>query len=178
MNFVAFGKEKGGSRGRKKEYDAPFRVDMILADEKTGKRLSDKMHFSFLQLPVFQKEEDECENDFERWIYILNNMETFQRMPFLAHSPFFSKLEETGKFISSLKAEEYEQHFELIKNYRDTLATLNYAYEEGYAKGYAEGVAKVKAEVALNLFKLGKSIADIATLTELTEKEIETIIGN
>ena len=45
-------------------------------------------------------------------------------------------------------------------------------------KGYAEGVAKVKAEVALNLFKLGKSIADIATLTELTEKEIETIIGN
>ena len=186
MNFVAFGKEKGGSRGRKKEYDAPFRVDMILADEKTGKRLSDKMHFSFLQLPVFQKEEDECENDFERWIYILNNMETFQRMPFLAHIPLFSKLEETGKFISSLKAEEYEQHFELIKNYRDTVAVLNYAYEEGYAKGYEEGyakgyaeeVAKVKAEVALNLFKLGKSIADIATLTELTEKEIETIIGN
>ena len=50
--------------------------------------------------------------------------------------------------------------------------------EEDYAKGYAEEVAKVKAEVALNLFKLGKSIADIATLTELTEKEIETIIGN
>ena len=114
------------------------------------------------------------------------NMDIFQRMPFLAHSPLFSKLEETGKFISSLKAEEYEQHFELIKNYRDTVAVLNYAYEEGYAKGYeedyakgyAEGVAKVKAEVALNLFKLGKSIADIATLTELTEKEIETIIGN
>ena len=113
-------------------------------------------------------------------------MDIFQRMPFLAHSPFFSKLEETGKFISSLKAEEYEQHFELIKNYRDTVAVLNYAYEEGYAKGYEEdyakgyeeGVAKVKAEVALNLFKLGKSIADIATLTELTEKEIETIIGN
>ena len=113
-------------------------------------------------------------------------MDIFQRMPFLAHIPLFSKLEETGKFISSLKAEEYEQHFELIKNYRDTVAVLNYAYEEGYAKGYeedyakgyAEGVAKVKAEVALNLFKLGKSIADIATLTELTEKEIETIIGN
>ena len=68
-------------------------------------------------------------------------MDIFQRMPFLAHSPFFSKLEETGKFISSLKAEEYEQHFELIKNYRDTLAVLNYAYEEDYAKGYEEGYA-------------------------------------
>lgn len=35
-------------------------------------------------LPLFKKEEKECENDFERWIYILKNMSTFERMPFLA----------------------------------------------------------------------------------------------
>lgn len=35
-------------------------------------------------LPLFKKEESECENDFERWIYILKNMSTFERMPFLA----------------------------------------------------------------------------------------------
>ena len=149
MNFVAFGKEKGESRGRKKEYDAPFRVDMILADEKTGKRLSDKMHFSFLQLPVFQKEEDECENDFERWIYILNNMETFQRMPFLAQNAVFRKLAEISD-ISALSKEEHKKYDESIKRYRDTMAVINSAVKEGEAKGRAEG----KAEVALNLFKL------------------------
>ena len=35
-------------------------------------------------LPLFKKEENDCENDFERWIYILKNMSTFERMPFLA----------------------------------------------------------------------------------------------
>ena len=145
MNFVAFGKKKGESRGRKKEYDAPFRVDMILADEKTGKRLSDKMHFTFLQLPVFQKEEDECENDFERWIYILNNMETFQRMPFLAQNAVFRKLAEISD-ISTLSKEEHKKYDESIKRYRDTMAVINYAAKEGEAKGEAKGHAKGLAE--------------------------------
>ena len=172
MNFVAFGKEKGESRGRKKEYDAPFRVDMILADEKTGKRLSDKMHFSFLQLPVFQKEEDECENDFERWIYILNNMETFQRMPFLAQNAVFRKLAEISD-ISTLSKEEHKKYDESIKRYRDTMAVINSAVKEGRAEGRAEE----RAEIALNLFKLGVSIANIVASTGLTEEELAQLIN-
>ena len=164
MNFVAFGKEKGGSRGRKKEYDAPFRVDMILADEKTGKRLSDKMHFSFLQLPVFQKEEDECENDFERWIYILNNMETFQRMPFLAQNAVFRKLAEISD-ISALSKEEHRKYDESIKRYRDTMAVINYAVKEERAK------------LVSNMFKSGMSIANIAACTGLTEEELAQLIN-
>ena len=164
MNFVAFGKEKGGSRGRKKEYDAPFRVDMILADEKTGKRLSDKMHFSFLQLPVFQKEEDECENDFERWIYILNNMETFQRMPFLAQNAVFRKLAEISD-ISTLSKEEHRKYDESIKRYRDTMAVINYAVKEERAK------------LVSNMFKNGMSIANIAACTGLTEEELAQLIN-
>ena len=206
MNFVTFGKEKdnGESRGRKKEYDAPFRVDMILADEKTGKRLSDKMHFTFLQLPVFQKEEDECENDFERWIYILNNMETFQRMPFLAQNAVFRKLAEISD-ISTLSKEEHKKYDESIKRYRDTMAVINYAAKEGEAKGEAKGHAKGlaegraegraeglaeglakgeakgevkgKAKVALKLLKLGISIENIAASTDFTEEELAKLFN-
>ena len=186
MNFVTFGKEKNKdeSRDRKKEYDAPFRVDMILADEKTGKRLSDKMHFSFLQLPVFQKEEDECENDFERWIYILNNMETFQRMPFLAQNAVFRKLAEISD-ISTLSKEEHKKYDESIKRYRDTMAVINYAAKEGEAKGHAKGLAeglakgevKGKAKAALKLLKLGISIENIAASTDFTEEELAKLFN-
>ncbi len=186
MNFVTFGKEKdnGESRGRKKEYDAPFRVDMILADEKTGKRLSDKMHFSFLQLPVFQKEEDECENDFERWIYILNNMETFQRMPFLAQNAVFRKLAEISD-ISTLSKEEHRKYDESIKRYRDTMAAFDYAVKDGFAKGEAKGEVKgraegrteERAELVSNMFKSGMSIANIAACTGLTEEELAQLIN-
>ena len=109
----------------------------------------------------------------------------FSAHAILAHIPLFSKLEETGKFISSLKAEEYEQHFELIKNYRDTVAVLNYAYEEGlakgyakgYAEGYARGYAKGKAKVVSNMLESGISIANIAACTELTEEELAQLIN-
>ena len=190
MNFVTFGKEKdnGESRGRKKEYDAPFRVDMILADEKTGKRLSDKMHFSFLQLPVFQKEEDECENDFERWIYILNNMETFQRMPFLAQNAVFRKLAEISD-ISTLSKEEHRKYDESIKRYRDTMAAFDYAVKDGETKGHAKGLAEgleigraegraeERTKLVSNMFKSGMSIANIATFTGLTEEELAQLIN-
>ena len=174
MNFVTFGKEKNKdeSRDRKKEYDAPFRVDMILADEKTGKRLSDKMHFTFLQLPVFQKEEDECENDFERWIYILNNMETFQRMPFLAQNAVFRKLAEISD-ISTLSKEEHKKYDESIKRYRDTMAVINSAVKEGEARGEA----KERAKLVSNMFKSGMSIANIAACTGLTEEELAQLIN-
>ena len=178
MNFVTFGKEKdnGESRGRKKEYDAPFRVDMILADEKTGKRLSDKMHFTFLQLPVFQKEEDECENDFERWIYILNNMETFQRMPFLAQNAVFRKLAEISD-ISTLSKEEHRKYDESIKRYRDTMAAFDYAVKDGFAKGEAKGEVKERAKLVSNMFKSGMSIANIAACTGLPEEELVQLIN-
>ena len=32
------------------------------------------MRYIFIELPLFTKEEDECETDFERWIYVLKNM--------------------------------------------------------------------------------------------------------
>ena len=33
---------------------------------------------------VLRREPDECENDFERWIYLLKHMDTLERMPFKA----------------------------------------------------------------------------------------------
>lgn len=59
-------------------------------------------------LPLFKKEENECENDFERWIYILKNMSTFERMPFLARNAVFKKLSEIAD-ISALSKDERDK---------------------------------------------------------------------
>ena len=58
-----------------------LRTDIVLADRDTHEQFSDKMRYIFLQLPLFTKEESECDTDFERWIYVLKNMETLQRLP-------------------------------------------------------------------------------------------------
>ena len=46
-----------------------FRTDIVLSDRDTNEVFSDKLRFIFLQLPCFTKEEDECQTDFERWMY-------------------------------------------------------------------------------------------------------------
>ena len=103
------------------------------------------MRYIFLELPSFKKEESECETDFERWTYVLKNMETLQRLPFKARNAVFKKLEEIVD-IASMSKEERMRYDESIKVYRDQLAVMEFERNKGLAEGRAEGLAKGKAE--------------------------------
>ena len=122
-----------------------FRADVTLRDEATNKLFSDNIHLIFLQMPLFTKEEHECENDFERWIYVLKHMETLERMPFKARKAVFKRLEDVVTLASLNKAERrlYEEN---LKVYRDNLATEAYAVDYGMRKGREEGRAEGLAE--------------------------------
>ena len=93
-------------------------------------------------------------------------------MPFLAQNAVFRKLAEISD-ISTLSKEEHKKYDESIKRYRDTMAVINSAVKEGRAEGRAEE----RAEIALNLFKLGVSIANIVASTGLTEEELAQLIN-
>ena len=122
-----------------------LRTDVILADRDSGELFSDKMRQIFIALPVFDKEEDECENDFERWIYILKNMETLKRMPFKARKAVFKKLEEIAD-VASLSGEERERYENSVNAYRTYMsvqeASKQEGREEGLAVGFEEGLEK------------------------------------
>ena len=127
--------------------DAPrkLRTDIVLSDRDTHETFTDKLRFIFIELPSFQKEEDECETDFERWIYVLKNMDTLSRLPFKARKAVFEKLEQIVD-IAALSKEERMKYDESIKVYRDHLATIAFAKTEGKAEGRAEGRAEGLAE--------------------------------
>ena len=116
-----------------------LRTDIILADRETGQLFSDKMRPIFIALPVFDKEEEKCENDFERWIYILKHMDTLDRMPFKARKAVFEKLEEIAD-VASMSPEDRERYDNSVKVYRDYLVTMDAAEKEGIKKGMEEGM--------------------------------------
>lgn len=66
------------------DFERKFRTDVVLADREGMAVFSDKIRMTFMQLPLFDKEAEECDNQFERWIYVLKNMETFTRLPWAA----------------------------------------------------------------------------------------------
>ena len=159
-----------------------MRRDIILANKETHKLFSDKMRFIFLELPSFKKEEEECDNDFERWIYVLKNMETLNRLPFKAQKSVFKKLEQIVDIASMSKADRIK-YDESIKKYRDTLAVMSGQWLEGKAEGLQEGetrgLLKGKAEgiqeVAKNMKAMKMSDKQIAAATGLSEETIKSL---
>ena len=126
---------------------------------------------------------DECENDFDRWIYVLKNMETIKRLPWAAQNSVFQKLAEIAD-VSSLTKEERLHYDEALRKYRDTLCVLESAEQrglkrgreeglaKGLAKGRAEGLAEGRIEAARNMKAKGLPVDLIAECSGLSPEEI------
>ncbi len=149
-----------------------LRTDIILADRDTHEQFSDKMRYIFLELPSFTKEENECETDFERWIYVLKNMETLQRLPFKARNAVFQRLEQIVD-IAAMSKEDRMKYDESIKVYRDRLAVMEFER----LKGVEEGRAETNLNVIRNLKQMGLAPEFIAQATGLSVEEVERLMN-
>jgi predicted transposase/invertase (TIGR01784 family) len=150
----------------------------------------------YLQLPYFDKQADECENDFERWIYVLKNMEALNRMPFAAKDSVFAKIAQIAD-ISALSKEERMKYDEGIRKYRDTICVMDYAIESGLKKGFdkgmkqgieqgmkqgieqgrAEGEKQGRYEVAQKLLAMGLPIESVLQATGLSKDDVKQLMS-
>lgn len=158
------------------DFDKKFRSDIGLADKGNNKLFSDKMRMTFMQLPLFTKEADECDTDFDKWIYILKNMETLTRLPWAAKSSVFKRLEQIAD-VASLSRKERMKYDVGLRKYRDTLSVLEGAKQDGLAEGRAEGIEKEKIETVKRLKAIGADINMITVATGLSAEEATRILS-
>ena len=179
-----------------------LRTDVALMDMKTNKVFNPKLRQIYLELPHFTKEANECENDFERWLYLIKNMKILKRMPFKAQRAIWDKLLEVAD-VASLNEDEQAQYHRALKNYRDYHNVIETAKQDGHEAGWKEGHAKgleqghkeglkegerkglrkgeeigrkeAILQNARNLKQLGVSISIIAQATGLSEEEIQQL---
>ena len=157
------------------DFKKKFRTNVEMKDRESNETFSDKMRMTFIQLPLFSMEADECKTDFEKWIYVLKNMETLTRLPWAAKSSVFKRLEQIAD-VASLSRKERMKYDEGLRKYRDTLSVLEGAKQDGLAEGRAEGIQKEKAETVKRLAAIGADIKTITTATGLTEIEIKALL--
>ena len=159
-----------------------FRTDVALMNMKTKKQFSEDLRLIYLQLPYFTKEAEDCENNFDRWIYVLKHMEALNRLPWEAQSPIFKRLGEIAE-ISQLSTEDRIKYDAAIQWYRDNAFLLEGAEEVGLQKGMKKGLEQGRAEgrteglkeTARNLKSMGLGVADIQKATGLSEEEIREL---
>ena len=107
----------------------------------------------FIEFPLFNKTEKECETPLDYWLYNLKHMEKLESLQFKGQKALFQRLEELARIVNMNKKErdEYEA---CLKVYRDNYNTWNYmkeqaikeGFEEGRVKGVAEGLAEGRVE--------------------------------
>jgi predicted transposase/invertase (TIGR01784 family) len=142
-----------------------FRRDVCLKDQD-GSVFYDKLHFKFLQMPLFNKKAHELETHFDKWIYFLKHLKSFDHIPKILNEPIFKKGFEIAE-ISHLLPEQYEDYQKSLLEYWEVKNVSDTAFGEGETEG-VKRVAK-----ALKIQNI--SIDVIINATGLTPEEIEKL---
>ncbi|MBQ3691650.1 MAG: Rpn family recombination-promoting nuclease/putative transposase [Bacteroidales bacterium] len=158
----------------------------IRYDEYDKELYSDKLEFINIEMPKFQKSEDELENMLDKWFFAMKNLYHLADRPKALREAIFKRLFNLAE-ISKYKPNELLAYRDSLKDYRDYYNTIDFAEikgrkegrEEGRAEGLVEGITKgaqSKAyEIARQMLADGISIDMIAKYTKLSQEEIKKI---
>ena len=152
-----------------------FRTDVVLMDVQHKNVFSTDVRMTFLQLPLFTKEQEECDTYFEKWIFIFKNMNVLERMPWAAQNAVFKRLGELAE-VAHLGTVERDRYESALKHYRDTLDVFETAKEDGYAEGREEGLEKGREEGLEKGRAEGERNANIATARNLKAADVDISI--
>lgn len=127
------------------EDDNYFHHEVQLMDVCTKQVFYDKLTFIYLEMPKFNKSEDELVTMFDKWLFVLRNLSRLMARPAALQDRIFTRLFEAAE-IAKFTKEQYEAYEESLKVYRDWQNTIVTAEQKGMAKGMAEGIAKGRME--------------------------------
>ena len=158
-----------------------YRYDVKLMDRETHEIFYDKLTFIYLEMPKFDKTLEALATRFDKWLYIIRNLHRLDRIPEKLREKVFEQLFETAE-IARFTHEQLNDYEDSLKYYRDLKNSLDTAYDDGVKKGIEQGIeqGEVRKEIAfvLMLKDKGKSIKEIADLTNLSEERVGSIINN
>jgi predicted transposase/invertase (TIGR01784 family) len=173
-----------------KDQKNKYLYNIKLSDIETNKIFYDKLTFVYLEMPKFKKTIKELETRFDKWLYIIRNLNKLDRIPDELREGIFERLFEVAE-IARFTPEEVRTYEDSVKAYRDLKNSMDTAREEGEKIGEAKGLIKglvkgkkegkkegrkeEKIEVAKKLKKRGYDILEIVEITGLTREEIEEI---
>ncbi|MDQ1265784.1 MAG: hypothetical protein QG635_936 [Bacteroidota bacterium] len=165
-----------------------------IKDEMTGENKLSDFRFCFIELPKFNKTENEIISVEDKWIYFIKNAKN------IAHIPLQVKEHEIKEAYNILEKFNWDKHelevYDKIGIYRqDERGRVEQGYMEGLEKGEKRGIEQgkqigieqgkqiglkegertAKLEIARNMLKGGIQYDSIIILTGLTQKELDEL---
>ncbi|WP_291725822.1 Rpn family recombination-promoting nuclease/putative transposase [Bernardetia sp.] len=154
--------------------ESPVKETAMLVSLDTKKIFYDKLTYVYIQIPLFDKTEDELETLEDKWFYVMKNLQSFPNRPVALQERIFDKVFETAE-ITQFNKTERSRYEDSLKVYRDIKNSLDYAEERGETRGIDIGKRQNQIKNAKKALEEGLSIELVAKITELTLEEIQQI---
>ena len=175
-----------------------YHHEVKLVDLRTREVFYDKLSFIYLEMPKFNKAEEELTTMFDKWMFVLRNLANLLERPRALQSRVFDRLFEAAE-IAAFTPQRRSEYWESLKNYRDWNNVLNTNIRKSHERGLKEGLEKgreqglkeglekgmekgleqgridERKENARNLKKLGIATAVISQATGLSREEVEAL---
>ena len=149
------------------EYDEEcYHHEVKLMDTADKHVFFDKLTFVYLEMPKFNKTEDQLETMFDKWLFVLRNLSRLLERPAALQERVFEKLFRQAE-IAKFTPEERQDYEESVKIYRDLKNSIDTAEWKG-------GIKK-SIEIAKNFKAMGLSNEQIAKGTGLSLEEINSL---
>jgi predicted transposase/invertase (TIGR01784 family) len=165
-------------------------VHTIKLKNQNGKTFYDKLTYIYLEMPNFNKPENDLNTRLDKWLFFIKNLEDFQSIPSIFSDEIFTKAFEKAELAKFGQA-DLDSYENSLKIYRDLKSVIDTAFDEGKLEGLIEGKLEGKLEgliegklegrlegkvdVARSLKENGLSVDIIMKTTGLTKDEIERL---
>ncbi|MGK7933348.1 MAG: Rpn family recombination-promoting nuclease/putative transposase [Microcystaceae cyanobacterium] len=144
----------------------------------------DKLKFIYIELPKFQKNLEDLETHFEKWLFLFRHLSQLDTPPERLREGIFNRLFEIAE-IAQLPPDEQRAYQNSLKYYRDLNNVVETSREEGREEGIEEGIIIGREEgiKSLLLKLLSTKIGEIPEriqqqINQLSMESLETLSEN
>jgi predicted transposase/invertase (TIGR01784 family) len=157
-------------------------VHTIKLKNQHGNTFYEKLTYIYIEMPNFNKLEDNLSSRLDKWLFFIKNLEDFQSIPSIFSDEIFEKAFEKAE-LAKFGQEEMDKYESSLKLYRDLKGVIDTAFIDGRSEGKIEGLEEGRQaglqEGKYNMAKLlkdnGVQIELIIQTTGLTREEIELL---
>ena len=161
------------------EYPSDSLIHEIkLKDVEDNHVFYDKLTFVYLEMPKFNKKEEELETMFDKWMFALSNLARLLERPKALQERIFARLFEQAE-VARFTPEERNEYVASKKEFWDLYSSISTSYNKGWAEGREEGRAEGRSEERLAnakaLLANGVPLEVIVNSLHLTDEETATL---
>jgi len=161
-------------------------VHTIKLKNQNGKAFYDKLTYIYVEMPNFNKPEENLSSRLDKWLFFIKNLEDFQSIPSIFSDEIFVKAFEKAE-LAKFGQEEMDNYESSLKVYRDLYSVIDSAFIEGKSEGIEEGrleglqvgrqegLQESKRDMAKLLKDNGAQVDLIILTTGFTEEEINLL---